>query len=80
METVEVLRERQLRMGMILNSVIDRMERKWFPTPNPATASATTSPEPQTGGPDQSKIDDDYIMAIAELKKVKDILLNTIPE
>jgi hypothetical protein len=76
METVEVLRERQLRMGMILNSVIERMERKWFPSPNPGS----TSPEPQASSPDQAKIDDDYIMAIAELKKVKDVLLNTIPE
>ena len=85
-ETVEDLRQKQLRMGMILSSVIDRLETKWFPegTPSPLSPHDGTSSPVEARHVDPNKtpqqIEEDYILAIAELKKVKDVLLNTITE
>lgn len=67
-ETVVSLREKQLRMGMLLASVITRLEGKWFRDGPPPTAD------------EQTKIEDDYLLAIAELKKARDVLLNHVAD
>lgn len=68
-ESVTSLRDRQLRQGMALASIIRRMEAKWFPD-----ADATLTDE------ERAAQDEDYIVAIAELKKVRDVLLNSVSE
>ncbi|CUG01591.1 Hypothetical protein, putative [Bodo saltans] len=69
-ESVTSLRDKQLRQGMVLASIIRRMEGKWFPD---------TSQGPLTDE-EIAKSDEDYIVAIAELKKVRDVLLNSVSE
>lgn len=69
-ESVSTLRDRQLRQGMVLASIIRRMEGKWFPE-NPV--DALTDEE-------KAKTEEDYIVAIAELKRVRDVLLNSVSE
>jgi TBC1 domain family member 5 len=69
-ESLTSLRDRQLRQGMVLASIIRRMEGKWFPDP---------SQGPMTDE-EIAKSDEDYIVAIAELKRVRDVLLNSVSE
>ena len=66
-ETPAVLRERQIRQGMKLTSIISSLEGKWFLRPD-----ATDE--------ERAKTDEDYVVAVAELKKIRDVLLNNIPE
>lgn len=74
------LRDKQMRMGMILDSVVQRMEAKWFPAGMDSSKAAQEELEKKRNADEQQKVEEDYIMAIAELKRVKDVLLNTIQE
>lgn len=68
-ESIASLRDRQIRQGMGLASVIKRLEAKWFP---PAQGVQTEE--------EKARVEDDYLVAIAELKKIRDVLLNGVSE
>lgn len=55
------------REGQRLNSVIERLERQWFPPPNQSEA-------------EKQETTDAYIQAVAELKKIRDVLLHGVDE
>ena len=58
------LRDKQIRQGMALTSVIGKLEGKWFPEP----------------GQDPKRLEEEYFVAIAELKRIRDVLLNSVVE
>lgn len=60
------LRENQAKMGLVLSTVIDSFEGQWFPP------SAERTPE------EVAAQETKYIVAVAELKRVRDILLGRV--
>ena len=58
------LHDKQIRQGMALTSVIGKLEGKWFPEP----------------GQDPKRLEEEYFVAIAELKRIRDVLLNSVVE
>eukprot|EP00331_Platyophrya_macrostoma_P006413 CAMPEP_0176413074 /NCGR_PEP_ID=MMETSP0127-20121128/4493_1 /TAXON_ID=938130 /ORGANISM="Platyophrya macrostoma, Strain WH" /LENGTH=608 /DNA_ID=CAMNT_0017792807 /DNA_START=42 /DNA_END=1868 /DNA_ORIENTATION=+ len=66
-ETTASLRDKQIRQGMALASIVRRMETRWFP-PSEQTADEKAAAE------------EDYLVAIAELKRVRDVLLGSLAE
>ena len=60
------LRENQARLGIVLSTVVDSFEGHWFPAEGERTPEEIRQQEER------------YVLGIAELKKVRDILLGRV--
>eukprot|EP00758_Cryptobia_borreli_P003993 Tbor_TRINITY_DN410_c0_g1::TRINITY_DN410_c0_g1_i1::g.3182::m.3182/K18469/TBC1D5; TBC1 domain family member 5 len=66
-QIIEALINKQTRMGVALSTVMTSLERKWFK-------------EEVHSESERENLENDYLVAIAQLKKIRDVLMNLVPD